>query len=83
MIRSARRRFATKSVGLTEEFWEPDLVTTFSGTGNTLHELGMIETAGGKARYARNGLLQLPVETRRYNGQACVAPSVSLGKTMV
>jgi catechol 2,3-dioxygenase len=46
--------------GLTVEFWEPDLVATFLGTGNTPHDLGMIETTGGKARYGRNGLLQIP-----------------------
>jgi catechol 2,3-dioxygenase len=46
--------------GLTIEFWEPDLVATFLGTGNTPHDLGMIETTGGKARYGRNGLLQIP-----------------------
>lgn len=46
--------------GLTVEFWEPDLVATFLGTGNTPHDLGMIETTGGEARYGRNGLLQIP-----------------------
>ena len=46
--------------GLTVEFWEPDLVATFLGTGNTPHDLGMIQTTGGKARYGRNGLLQIP-----------------------
>lgn len=46
--------------GLTVEFWEPDLVATFLGTGNTPHDLGMIETTKGEARYGRNGLLQIP-----------------------
>ncbi len=35
-------------------------MATFLGTGNTPHDLGMIETTGGKARYGRNGLLQIP-----------------------
>ena len=52
--------FYNEVCGLTVEFWEPDLVATFLGTGNTPHDLGMIETTGGKARYGRNGLLQIP-----------------------
>ena len=54
------RNFYHRTCGLTVEFWEPDLVATFLGTGNTPHDLGMIETTGGKARYGRNGLLQIP-----------------------
>jgi catechol 2,3-dioxygenase len=54
------REFYHRVCGLTVEFWEPDLVATFLGTGNTPHDLGMIETTGGKARYGRNGLLQIP-----------------------
>jgi catechol 2,3-dioxygenase len=30
--------------GLTVEFWEPDLVATFLGTGNTPHDLGFRRT---------------------------------------
>lgn len=52
--------FYNEVCGLTVEFWEPDLVATFLGTGNTPHDLGMIQTTGGKARYGRNGLLQIP-----------------------
>jgi catechol 2,3-dioxygenase len=52
--------FYHRTCGLTVEFWEPDLVATFLGTGNTPHDLGMIETTGGEARYGRNGLLQIP-----------------------
>ncbi len=52
--------FYHRTCGLTVEFWEPDLVATFLGTGNTPHDLGMIEITGGKARYGRNGLLQIP-----------------------
>jgi catechol 2,3-dioxygenase len=52
--------FYHRVCGLTVEFWEPDLVATFLGTGNTPHDLGMIEVTGGKARYGRNGLLQIP-----------------------
>lgn len=54
------QKFYNEICGLTLEFWEPDLVATFLGTGNTPHDLGMIETTGGKARYGRNGLLQIP-----------------------
>ncbi len=53
-------RFYHEVSGLTVEFWEPDLVATFLGTGNTPHDLGMIETTKGEARYGRNGLLQIP-----------------------
>jgi catechol 2,3-dioxygenase len=52
--------FYNQVCGLTVEFSEPDLVATFLGTGNTPHDLGMIQTTGGKARYGRNGLLQIP-----------------------
>lgn len=52
--------FYHQVAGLTIEFWEPDLVATFLGTGNTPHDLGMIETTKGEARYGRNGLLQIP-----------------------
>lgn len=52
--------FYNQVCGLTIEFWEPDLCATFLGTGNTPHDLGMIETTRGKARYGRNGLLQIP-----------------------
>lgn len=54
------QNFYNEVCGLTVEFWEPDLVATFLGTGNTPHDLGMIETTGGKARYGRDGLLQIP-----------------------
>ncbi|HXP74487.1 MAG TPA: VOC family protein [Stellaceae bacterium] len=53
-------RFYNEVCGLTVEFWEPDLVATFLGTGNTPHDLGAIEVTGGKARYGRDGLLQIP-----------------------
>ena len=46
--------------GLNREFWEPDLVASFLGTGNTPHDLGAIQVTGGKARYGRDGLLQIP-----------------------
>jgi catechol 2,3-dioxygenase len=57
---SRSQEFYHRVCGLTVEFWEPDLVATFLGTGNTPHDLGMIETTGGEARYGRNGLLQIP-----------------------
>ena len=52
--------FYSQVCGLTLEFWEPDLEASFLGTGNTPHDIGMIKTTGGKARYGRDGLLQLP-----------------------
>ena len=58
LVRS--QAFYNEVCGLTVEFWEPDLVATFLGTGNTPHDLGMIETTGGRARYGRDGLLQIP-----------------------
>ena len=57
---SRSQSFYNTVCGLTVEFWEPDLVASFLGTGNTPHDLGMIETTGGKPRYGRNGLLQIP-----------------------
>ena len=52
--------FYNRVCGLTIEFTEPSLVASFLGTGHTPHDLGMIETTGGKARYGRDGLLQIP-----------------------
>ncbi len=53
-------RFYRDTCGLTIEFWEPDLIATFLGTGHTPHDLGMMQTTKGVNRYGRNGLLQLP-----------------------
>jgi catechol 2,3-dioxygenase len=53
-------RFYNEVCGLTVEFTEPDLVASFLGTGHTPHDLGMIETTNGEARYGRRGLLQIP-----------------------
>ncbi|HEY1723008.1 MAG TPA: VOC family protein [Magnetospirillaceae bacterium] len=52
--------FYNEVCGLAVEFTEPGLKASFLGTGNTPHDLGMIEVTGGKARYGRDGLLQLP-----------------------
>ncbi len=41
--------------GLAVEFTEPGLKASFLGTGNTPHDLGMIEVTGGKARYGAMG----------------------------
>ncbi|HEY1723024.1 MAG TPA: VOC family protein [Magnetospirillaceae bacterium] len=59
--------FYNQVCGLTVEFTEPDLMASFLGTGHTPHDLGMIETTNGEARYGRKGLLQIPagVGTRR------------------
>src|SRR5579885_1125260 len=61
-VRDLRRseRFYNRVCGLTVEFTEPSLVASFLGTGHTPHDLGMIETTGGKARYGRDGMLQIP-----------------------
>lgn len=53
-------RFYNHCCGLTVEFTEPDLVASFLGTGQTPHDLGMIQVTGGQDRYGRDGLLQLP-----------------------
>ena len=53
-------RFYNEVCGLTVEFTEPGLVASFLGTGHTPHDLGMIETTNGEARYGRDGLLQIP-----------------------
>jgi len=52
--------FYNATCGLAIEFWEPGLKATFLGTGNTPHDLGMIEVTGGKARYGRDGILMIP-----------------------
>jgi catechol 2,3-dioxygenase len=52
--------FYNNVCGLAVEFTEPGLKASFLGTGNTPHDLGMIEVTGGKARYGRDGLLQIP-----------------------
>lgn len=53
-------KFYNQCCGLTVEFSEPDLIATFLGTGQTPHDLGMMEVTRGVDRYGRNGLLQLP-----------------------
>lgn len=53
-------QFYSQVCGLSVEFWETDLVATFLGTGNTPHDLGMIEVTGGDARYGLDGVLQIP-----------------------
>lgn len=53
-------RFYNECCGLTVEFTEPDLIAAFLGTGQTPHDLGMIQKTNGIDRYGRNGILQLP-----------------------
>ncbi|MFT4563562.1 MAG: catechol 2,3-dioxygenase [Gammaproteobacteria bacterium] len=53
-------RFYNEQCGLTVEFSEPDLIATFLGTGQTPHDLGMIQTTNGVDRFGRDGILQLP-----------------------
>ena len=53
-------RFYNECCGLTVEFTEPDLIATFLGTGQTPHDLGMIQKTNGVDRYGRDGILQLP-----------------------
>ena len=52
--------FYSDVCGFHVEFWEPDLKASFVGTGNTPHDVGMVEVTHGKARYGRDGLLQIP-----------------------
>lgn len=52
--------FYNRICGLAVEFTEPSLVASFLGTGHTPHDIGMIETTDGSARYGRDGLLQIP-----------------------
>ena len=42
-------RFYNECCGLTIEFSEPDLIATFLGTGQTPHDLGMMEADTAKA----------------------------------
>src|SRR5687767_5462801 len=56
----ASEAFYNATCGLAIEFWEPGLKATFLGTGNTPHDLGMIEVTRGKARYGRDGILMIP-----------------------
>lgn len=53
-------QFYNEQCGLTVEFSEPDLIATFLGTGQTPHDLGMIQTTNGVDRFGRDGMLQLP-----------------------
>jgi catechol 2,3-dioxygenase len=53
-------RFYNEQCGLTVEFTGPDLIATFLGTGQTPHDLGMIQTTNGIDRFGRDGILQLP-----------------------
>ena len=58
LVRS--ERFYNECCGLTVEFSEPDLIATFLGTGQTPHDLGMIQKTNGIDRFGRDGILQLP-----------------------
>jgi catechol 2,3-dioxygenase len=55
-------RFYNSVCGLALEFRELGLRASFLGTGNTPHDVGMIETTKGRDRYGRDGHLQLPKE---------------------
>ncbi|MBM3511451.1 MAG: dioxygenase [Alphaproteobacteria bacterium] len=75
--------FYNKVCGFTVEFWEPDLVATFLGTGHTPHDIGMIEVTGGKARYGRDGLLQIPEGVGATKGLGHIAFEVANEKELV
>jgi catechol 2,3-dioxygenase len=62
-------KFYNEICGLALEFSELGLKANFLGTGNTPHDVGMIECSHGKDRYGRDGHLQLP---------AAIAARVSL-----
>ena len=55
-------RFYHDVCGLAVEFTEVELKANFLGTGNTPHDVGMIETTKGEDRYGRDGHLQIPKE---------------------
>ena len=57
---AASERFYNNVAGLMVEFTEPDLIASFLGTGNTPHDLGIMEVTRGKDRYGRDGIVQLP-----------------------
>ena len=46
--------------GLNLEFREPDLLAAFLGTGNTPHDLGVIEVTKGRDRVGKDGHIQIP-----------------------
>ena len=54
--------FYNRVCGLALEFRELGLRASFLGTGNTPHDVGMIETTKGRDRYGKDGHLQLPKE---------------------
>lgn len=60
MARSTR--FYNRVCGLTVEFTELGLKANFFGTGNTPHDVGVIETTKGVNRYGRDGHLQIPAD---------------------
>lgn len=60
MARSTR--FYNRVCGLAVEFTELGLKANFFGTGNTPHDVGVIETSKGVNRYGRDGHLQIPAE---------------------
>jgi catechol 2,3-dioxygenase len=75
--------FYNKVCGLTVEFWEPDLVATFLGTGHMPHDLGMIEKTDGKARFGRDGLEQIPAGVGTERGLGHIAFEVANEKELV
>jgi catechol 2,3-dioxygenase len=66
MARSTR--FYNQVCGLTVEFTEAGLKANFFGTGNTPHDVGVIETTKGVNRYGRDGHLQIPAEVGAHVG---------------
>jgi catechol 2,3-dioxygenase len=61
-------RFYNSVCGLAVEFRELGLKASFLGTGNTPHDVGMIETTKGENRYGKDGHLQLPKEVGTHVG---------------
>jgi catechol 2,3-dioxygenase len=53
-------RFYNQVCGLALEFTEVGLKANFLGTGNTPHDVGMIECTHGQDRHGRDGHLQIP-----------------------
>jgi catechol 2,3-dioxygenase len=54
------QKFYNEICGLAVEFTEPGLAASFLGTGNTPHDVGLIQKTDGLPRYGRDGHMVLP-----------------------
>jgi catechol 2,3-dioxygenase len=53
-------KFYSEICGLPLDYWEPDLVAGFLGTGHTSHDIGMIQRTDGEPRLGKDGFVQIP-----------------------